>query len=62
MKKILLVLATLTLSSCGQTKRALNDLSGDLTPYCYQGVTYLALGRDTIVMAHGADGKPLGCK
>lgn len=51
----------LTLTGCGPMTRLFNDIHGNLTPYCYSGVTYLALGTHALAVAYDKSGKPLEC-
>lgn len=51
----------LALTGCGPISRFSNDLNGNLTPYCFHGVTYLALGEHALVRAWDRDGKPMQC-
>jgi hypothetical protein len=60
--KLVFVITALALSGCGQTARMMNDLAGDVTPYCFKGVTYVALGRDAIVVARDKADKPIECQ
>lgn len=61
MKHLAIAIGLLALTGCGPLTRFSNDVSGNLTPYCYNNVTYLALGEHALVRAWDADGKPLRC-
>lgn len=61
MKHILLIAALALLAGCGPLSRFSNDLNGQLTPYCFQGVTYLALGEHALMIGLDREGKPLKC-
>lgn len=61
MKLLILAILLTGLTGCGPVARLFNDWEGKLTPYCYNGTTYLALGTHALAVAYDENGKPLRC-